>query len=100
MTRIFAATATLVACAALSAPAMAQTATTSQGFAVVETNARGQATKVSKDGKVYTVCTSDAQDSCINPREAGLKFGNNPLSYWPGKPASEIDGPIPATPPR
>lgn len=100
MTRFIAATATLTALAAFAVPAAAQTATTSQGFTVVETNAKGQATKVSKDGKTYAVCMSDAQDSCINPREAGLKFGNNPLSYWPGKPASEIEGPIPATPPR
>nr|WP_137678128.1 hypothetical protein [Parerythrobacter lutipelagi] len=57
---------------------------------VVETNARGQATKVEIEGKTYAVCMSDKQDACINPREAGLKWGNRPLSYWPGKPASEM----------
>ncbi|MBO6768956.1 MAG: hypothetical protein JJ901_11740 [Erythrobacter sp.] len=66
---------------------------------VVETNARGQATKVLIDGKVYDVCMKDDQDGCINPRAAGLKWGNRPLSYWPGKPASEIEGPLPAEKP-
>lgn len=57
---------------------------------VVEKNARGQATKVKMGERVYDVCMSDAQDSCINPREAGLNWGNRALSYWPGKPASEM----------
>jgi hypothetical protein len=30
------------------------------------------------------------QDSCVNPREAGLNYGNRPLNYWPGQPASEM----------
>ena len=58
---------------------------------VVETNARGQATKVRIDGTVYEVCMTADQDSCIQPRAAGLKFGNRPLTYWPGKPASKMD---------
>lgn len=57
---------------------------------VVETNAKGQATKVKIGDNTYDVCLSDAQDSCINPRAAGLKWGNRPLSYWPGKPASKM----------
>ncbi|WP_141521515.1 hypothetical protein [Novosphingobium sp. PC22D] len=56
---------------------------------VVEKDARGRPTKVMIEGKEYVVCTSDGQDGCINPREAGLKFGNTPLDHWPGKPASE-----------
>jgi hypothetical protein len=40
----------------------------------------------------YPPCKGDVQDSCINPREAGLNYGNRPLNYWPGKPASEIPG--------
>ncbi|MFN2100390.1 hypothetical protein [Altererythrobacter sp. MF3-039] len=63
---------------------------------VVETNAKGHATKVKIGEKTYEVCTSDAQDGCINPREAGLKWGNTPLNYWPGKPASKIEGSLPA----
>ena len=57
---------------------------------VVETNARGQATKVRIEGQVYDVCMKNDQDGCINPRAAGLKWGNRPLSYWPGRPASEM----------
>lgn len=40
----------------------------------------------------YPVCSATVQDSCVNPREAGKKYGNRPLNYWPGKPASEIPG--------
>lgn len=58
---------------------------------VVETNSRGQATKVRIGDTVYDVCMTPDQDSCIQPRAAGLKFGNRPLTYWPGKPASEMD---------
>ena len=41
------------------------------------------------DGKEVMICTKTVQDSCINPREAGLNWGNRPLDHWPGKPASE-----------
>lgn len=47
----------------------------------------------------YPPCKGDMQDNCVNPREAGLNYGNQPLNYWPGKPASEIDGPLPAKKP-
>ncbi len=57
---------------------------------IIETNARGQATKVRVEGRIYEVCMTAQQDSCIQPRAAGLKWGNRPLSYWPGKPASEM----------
>lgn len=40
--------------------------------------------------KEYPLCSKTIQDSCINPREAGKNWGNRPLSYWPGKPASEM----------
>ena len=71
--------------AGLAVPAIAQSAKAD----VVERDGKGRATKVSVEGKVYAVCTSDMSDSCINPREAGLNFGNVPLDRWPGKPASE-----------
>ncbi len=40
----------------------------------------------------YPVCTSDADDNCMNPWEAGRRGPNveRPLQYWPGKPASEM----------
>ena len=99
MKRVIATSAALAAFAMISAPAAADDHTTSKGWKVVESS-NGKATKVSKDGFTYDVCMSDAQDSCINPREAGLNFGNWPLNYWPGKPASEFDGPLPPKPPR
>ncbi|MXO59174.1 hypothetical protein GRI89_06430 [Altererythrobacter salegens] len=56
---------------------------------VVERDSKGKATKVEVNGKVYAVCSGTVQDECINPRQAGLNFGNEPLDHWPGKPASE-----------
>ncbi|MCL4672702.1 MAG: hypothetical protein KJZ64_07140 [Sphingomonadaceae bacterium] len=55
---------------------------------VIERDAKGKPTKVRIDGKDYMVCTSDNSDGCINPREAGLKFGNHAASKWPGRPIS------------
>lgn len=52
------------------------------------------------NGSEYPPCRGDVQDSCVNPREAGLNYGNRPLQYWPGRPASEIDGPLPAKKPN
>ena len=45
------------------------------------------------------ICSSDEQDNCINAWEAGKRGPgvNRPLEYWPGRPASEIDEPLPAT---
>ena len=57
---------------------------------IVERNEKGKATKVRIEGKVYDVCMKDDQDGCINPRAPGLKWGNRPLDYWPGKPASQM----------
>lgn len=57
---------------------------------ITERDSRGRATKVSVEGREYVVCTGSIVDSCINPRAAGLNFGNVPLDHWPGKPASEM----------
>lgn len=62
---------------------------------VVEKDANGKPTKVRIGDNVYDICTKDGQDSCINPRDAGLDFGNREIDYWPGKPASQIDEPLP-----
>ena len=88
MKALFAAAA--VGMVAIATPAMADDHMSKNGFEVVETNSKGQATKVMKDGKTYAVCMGEMTDGCINPRAAGLKWGNRPLSYWPGKPASEM----------
>jgi Ni/Co efflux regulator RcnB len=55
---------------------------------VAERDSRGRPTKVVVDGQTYDVCTSDDSDGCINPREAGLTFGNTPVKKWPGRPIS------------
>ncbi len=51
---------------------------------VVERNSKGHATKVRVGDTVYAVCMTEGQDSCIQPRAAGLKWGDRPLRYWPG----------------
>lgn len=56
---------------------------------VTERDSNGRATKVVVDGRIYDVCAGTRTDGCVNPREAGLRFGNRPLGYWPGAPASE-----------
>lgn len=49
-------------------------------------------------GTDLPVCKAGQQDGCINSWEKN-KTGNRPLEYWPGRPASEIDEPLPATRP-
>lgn len=61
-----------------------------QGPDVVQKDARGHAEKVCIGGKVYDVCRKHDSDGCINPRAAGLNWGNRPLKHWPGEPASEM----------
>ena len=50
-------------------------------------------------GEDMPVCKGDMQDGCINSWQKN-KTGTRPLDYWPGKPASEIDGPLPAKKPE
>ena len=57
---------------------------------VVKKSASSRAQTVMLSGKEYQVCSGDVTDNCINPRAAGLNFGNRALDYWPGKPASEM----------
>lgn len=51
----------------------------------------GRATRVEVAGQDYAVCSATVQDSCINPRQAGLHFGDRPLGYWPGHAAHRRD---------
>ena len=60
---------------------------------VVEKDAKGHPTKVSIDGQTYAICSATVTDACINPRQAGLKSGNEPMNKWPGHPASEKPAP-------
>ena len=52
--------------------------------------------KTAAQGEDLPVCTPNQQDGCINSWEKN-KTGTRPLEYWPGRPASEIDRPLPAT---
>lgn len=75
--------------------ATAAAATSAVGGPRFVSNAVIQTTPASTNATAkagYPPCRGDMQDSCINPREAGLNYGNRPLNYWPGKPASEIPG--------
>lgn len=71
-------------------PMAADKSTKAETPVVVERNNNGKATKVRISGKEYDVCMKNDQDGCINPRAAGLNWGNRPLDYWPGKPASKM----------
>jgi hypothetical protein len=79
-----------LAALALAAPAAAQPNEQTQSAQIVMRGPNGHATMVRVDGQEYPVCTHEGQDSCIEPYAAGLDWGNRPLGYWPGRPASEI----------
>lgn len=65
---------------------------------VIERDEDGRATRIRIEGQEVDVCREGQQDDCINPREAGLDFGDVPIDYWPGRPASEIEGDLPLEP--
>ncbi len=75
----------VIAFAGALAPLAAPIAARAQAPDVVQKDAHGRAEKVRIDGKVYDVCRGDASDDCINPRAAGLHWGNRPLDHWPDK---------------
>ena len=74
----------------------AAAATPKPNVEVTQRDAKGRATAVRIDGQEYPLCSKTVTDSCINPHDAGFNWGNAPLNYWPGKPASEIPGKLPA----
>jgi hypothetical protein len=86
--------ATLALAAPLSAQAQASDQSGRTQAQIVERGPDGKASVVRIDGRNYPVCNASGarQDGCIEPRSAGLKWGDRPLKYWPGKPASQIDG--------
>jgi hypothetical protein len=80
-----------------NASTTAQTATTAAMTADTAgpqfvSNAVTQTTPAATGGDSYPPCKGAVQDHCVNPREAGLNYGNRPLNRWPGRPASEIPG--------
>ena len=64
--------------------------------AVTQTTPAGY--KAAGSGTDLPVCKPNQQDGCINSWEKN-KTGNRPLEYWPGRPASEIPGKLPAKKP-
>ncbi len=82
-----------------SAPALAQTA---PGTTITfETGEVVQATPDDRGPPTgdVPICKPRQEDNCINSWEAN-KTGNRPINYWPGRPASEIDGPLPVDEPN
>jgi hypothetical protein len=55
----------------------------------------GKPDMVRVDGYEYKLCKDGQTDSCINPQDAGFDWGGKEIDYWPGRPASEIEGPLP-----
>jgi hypothetical protein len=47
------------------------------------------------EGYEYKLCKGGQTDGCINPQDAGFDWGGKEIKYWPGRPASEIEGPLP-----
>ncbi|MDC0886936.1 hypothetical protein OAS19_04015 [Altererythrobacter sp.] len=57
---------------------------------IVERNAQGKATKVKIGDDIIPVCMNyEMTDGCINPREAGLNWGNFPANTFKDKPAKK-----------
>jgi len=84
--------------AASAAPVLAQDANRqaapgirAESPVVVERAPNGRPTAVRVDGVVYKVCMTENEDSCIQPRAAGLGWGDRPLRQWPGRPASQMN---------
>ena len=94
---------------ASAAPPASTPAATNAGWANAAANIRYESSPVTQavpagaapkaDGE-YPPCKGDVKDGCVNPREAGLNYGNRPLGHWPGKPASEKDEAAPAPKPQ
>lgn len=84
---------------ALARPSYADAQEQKPKVEVVKRGPDGRAEIVRIEGREYPVCQGDQKDGCINPRDAGLDWGEREIDYWPGKPASEIDKPLPAEKP-
>jgi hypothetical protein len=88
---------------ALAAPASAQSSPAPKEpkpkVEVVSLGEDGKPDVVRVDGYTMKVCKGDVQDGCINPQDAGFDWGGREINYWPGRPASEIPGPLPVEKP-
>ncbi len=90
--------ATPAATATTARTAAASASTSAPRFVSKEVTQTTPANYTAASGDDVPVCKGNQQDGCINSWEKN-KTGNRPLEYWPGKPASEIDGPLPAKKP-
>jgi hypothetical protein len=88
---------------ALAAPAIAANekapAEPKPKVEVISVGTDGKPDVVRVDGFEMKVCKGAVQDGCINPQDAGFDWGGKEINYWPGRPASEIDGPLPVDKP-
>ena len=84
--------------AAPVAPSASASAPTAPRFVSKEVSQSTPAGYTAASGENLPVCDSMQQDGCINSW-AKNKTGNRPLEYWPGQPASEIPGKLPAKKP-
>jgi hypothetical protein len=71
-----------------------------QQVEVVSVDEDGRPAVVRIDGFEVAICRGERTDGCINPRDAGLDEGGTEINYWPGRPASEIDEPLPVDYPK
>lgn len=71
-----------------NANASARAMTTPSRTTATNNSGMVQAVPAARSGE-YPPCRGAVQDGCVNPREAGLNYGNRPLDHWPGQPASE-----------
>ena len=62
---------------------------------IIAWDADGKPDRVRIDGYEYKLCKGGQTDSCINPQDAGFDWGGREITYWPGRPASEIAEPLP-----
>jgi hypothetical protein len=72
------------------APVAMPTAPAQAGGSVIVFEPSPSAPPPAATGETYPLCSKTVTDRCKNPREAGKNYGNVPLDYWPGKPASEL----------
>ena len=89
--------ATIALLALVAAPAAAQDETQQDKpkAEVIAWDADGKPDRVRIDGYEYKLCKGGQTDSCINPQDAGFDWGGREIKYWPGRPASEIEEPLP-----
>ena len=90
----------LLALAAAPVAAQSETEADEPKAEIIAWDADGKPDRVRIDGYEYTLCKGGQTDSCINPQDAGFDWGGREIKYWPGRPASEIDGPLPEDQPE